>query len=144
MTLKIREVIKALHLEEDKNSRSNSSKVVSEDRHPGRDRKPSQLNTENTWRGHNNPNTSNRPLSCYICNELYQAKECPNKLVFYAFQASLASDSNDKLSQSGKEIGQVEEVENPRVGAMRFLSSLQKKVGETSKRVKGGLIYVDT
>ena len=38
----------------------------------------------------------------------------------------------------------MEEVENPRVGAMRFFLSLQKKVGETSRRAKWSLIYVDT
>ena len=48
------------------------------------------------------------------------------------------------MSQSEEEVGQAEKVENPRVGVMRFLSSLQKKVEETSRRAKGGLMYVDT
>ena len=42
-----------------------------------------------------------------------------------------------------KKLVKCDEVENPRVGVMRFLSSLQKKVGETSRHAKRGLIYVD-
>ena len=38
----------------------------------------------------------------------------------------------------------MEEVQNVRVGAIRLLSFLQNKAGETSGRTKGGLIYVDT
>ncbi|KAA0045292.1 reverse transcriptase [Cucumis melo var. makuwa] len=67
-------------------------------------------------------------------------RECPNKIAFNAFQASLASDSNNQLSQTEREVDQIEEVDNPRMGALKFLSSLQKKVGETNTPVERGLI----
>ena len=41
-------------LRRNRNSRSNSPKAVSEDKRPSGDRKPSQPNTGNTLRGHNN------------------------------------------------------------------------------------------
>ena len=59
-------------------------------------------------------------------------RECPNKTSFYAFQASLTSISDDKLSQGEGEVGQIEEGENTRIWALKFLSFLQKKVGKTS------------
>ncbi|KAA0042036.1 uncharacterized protein E5676_scaffold306G002780 [Cucumis melo var. makuwa] len=58
--------------------------------------------------------------------------------------ASLASDSNDRLGQIEREVDQTEEVDNPRMGALKFLSSLQKKVRETNTPVERGLMYVDT
>ena len=92
----------------------------------------------------NSQRTSHTPISCYICNGLHRARECLDKAVFYAFRASLAADSDDTSSQPEKEVGQVEGVQNVRVGAIRLLSSLQKKPRETSGRTKRGLIYVDT
>ncbi|XP_011658421.2 uncharacterized protein LOC105435997 [Cucumis sativus] len=128
----------------DRNSRPNSPEVVSGNRSPGRDRKPFQSNTGNNGQRPNNQRTSHTSISCYICNGPHRGKECSDKAAFYAFQASLAADSDDTSSQLEKEIGQVEGVQNVRVGAIRLLSSLQKKAGETSGRTKGGLIYVDT
>ncbi|KAA0062302.1 uncharacterized protein E5676_scaffold313G003310 [Cucumis melo var. makuwa] len=81
---------------------------------------------------------------CFICKGPQLARECLNKTAFNAFQASLASDSNDRLGQTEREVDQTEEVDNPRMGALKFLSSLQKKVGETSTPVERGLMYVDT
>ncbi|KAA0041962.1 reverse transcriptase [Cucumis melo var. makuwa] len=68
----------------------------------------------------------------------------PNKTAFNAFQASLASDSDNQLSQTEREVDQTEEVDNPQMEALKFLSSLQKKVGETNTPVERGLMYVDT
>ncbi|TYK19196.1 hypothetical protein E5676_scaffold522G001330 [Cucumis melo var. makuwa] len=59
-------------------------------------------------------------------------------------QASLASDSDNQLSQTEREVDHTEEVDNPRMGALKLLSSLQKKVGETNTPVEMGLMYVDT
>ena len=56
----------------------------------------------------------------------------------------MAAGSDGQLSQPKKEDGQLEEVQNVRVGAIKLLLSLQKKAGETSGRAKGDLIYVDT
>lgn len=50
------------------------------------------------------------------------ARECPDQTTFNAFQASL--DLDDNLSQTESEVGQEEEVENPRMEALKFLSSL--------------------
>ena len=127
-----------------RNNRPNFPTVVSEDRSPGRDRKPFQSNTGVTWRRRDSSRTSNRPFNCYICDGSHQAKECSNRTTFYAFQASLTSDSDDKSSQPEKEVGQVEEVKNIRVGAIRFVSSLHMKVRETSRLMKWSLIYVDS
>ena len=69
------------------------------------------------------------------------ARECPNKTSLNAFQASLASDSDDRLGQTKREVDQVEEVDNPRMEALKFLSSLQKKVREMSTSVERGLMY---
>ncbi|KAA0055118.1 senescence-specific cysteine protease sag39 [Cucumis melo var. makuwa] len=44
-------------------------------------------------------------------------------------QASLTSDSDDRLGQTKREVDQMEEVDNPRIEALKFLSSLPKKVG---------------
>ena len=46
--------------------------------------------------------------------------------------------------QPEEEVGQEDRVQNVRVGAIRLLSSLQKRAGETGGRTKGGLIYFDT
>ncbi|KAA0046198.1 uncharacterized protein E5676_scaffold688G00220 [Cucumis melo var. makuwa] len=74
----------------------------------------------------------------------HMARECPKKTAFNAFQASLASDSDNQQSQTEKEVDQTEEVDNPRIGTLKFLSSLQKKVGETNTPVERDLMYVDT
>ena len=128
----------------DRNNRPNYPEVVSGNRSPGRDRKPSQSNTGNNGQRPNNQRTSHTSISCYICTGPHRARECPDKAAFYAFQASLAADSDDTSGQPEEEVGQEERVQNVRVGAIRLLSSLQKRAGETSGRTKGGLMYVDT
>ncbi|KAA0045374.1 Endo-1,4-beta-xylanase A [Cucumis melo var. makuwa] len=65
------------------------------------------------------------------------------KNAFDAFQASLASDLDDRLGQTKREVDQTEEVDNPRMRALKFLSSLKKKE-KTSIPVERGLICVDT
>ncbi|KAA0046443.1 uncharacterized protein E5676_scaffold1251G00820 [Cucumis melo var. makuwa] len=80
------------------------SKTVKGDKRSNGDRKPYQPNTGNTWRGPNNQNVSNCSLSCFICKGQHLARKCPNKTAFNAFQSSLASDSDDKLSQTEREV----------------------------------------
>ncbi|KAA0058248.1 reverse transcriptase [Cucumis melo var. makuwa] len=82
-----------------RNSRSSSSKAVGGDKHSGKNRRPYQSNTENTWQRSNNRSPLKRPLSCFICEGPHLARECPNKVNFHAFQASLISDSDDKSNQ---------------------------------------------
>ncbi|KAA0051690.1 uncharacterized protein E6C27_scaffold60G00710 [Cucumis melo var. makuwa] len=127
-----------------RNNRSSSPKTMGGDIRFNGDRKSHQSNTRNSWRGPSNQNVSNRPLSCFICKGPHLARECLNKTAFNAFQASLASDSDNQLSQTEREVDQTEEVDNPRMGALKFLSSLQKKVGDTNTLVERGLMYVDT
>ncbi|TYK09782.1 uncharacterized protein E5676_scaffold127G00720 [Cucumis melo var. makuwa] len=90
-----------------RNSRSSSPKVVEGDECPGKDRRSHQSNTENTWPRPNNRSPPKRPLSCLICGKPHLARECPNKVDFHAFQASLIADSDDKSNQAEDEMGQI-------------------------------------
>ncbi|KAA0057353.1 uncharacterized protein E5676_scaffold216G00080 [Cucumis melo var. makuwa] len=78
-----------------RNNRPSSPKTTGGDRRFNGDRRSYQSNTGNSWRGPSNQNVSNRPLSCFICKGPHMARECPNKNAFNAFQASLASDSDN-------------------------------------------------
>ncbi|KAA0064070.1 uncharacterized protein E5676_scaffold111G001630 [Cucumis melo var. makuwa] len=127
-----------------RNNRPCSPKTTRGDRRFNGDRRSHQSNIGNSWRGSSNQNVSNRPLSCFICKGPHMARECPNKIAFNAFRASLASDSDNQQSKTEREVDQTEEVDNPRMGVLKFLSSLQKKVGETNTPVERGLMYVDT
>ena len=79
-----------------------------------------------------------------VGNEPHLARECHNRTAFNAFKTSLASSSSDKTSQVEGECFKIEEGDNPRMGVLKFLSSLQKKVGEISGPIEKGLMYVDT
>ncbi|KAA0063712.1 uncharacterized protein E6C27_scaffold329G002350 [Cucumis melo var. makuwa] len=127
-----------------RNNRPSSPKTTGGDRRFNGDRRSHQSNTGNSWQGPSNQNVSNRPLSCFICKGPHMARECPNKTAFNAFQTSLASDSDNQQNQTEREVDQTEEVDNPRMGPLKFLSSLQKKVGETNTPVERGLMYVHT
>ncbi|KAA0035435.1 uncharacterized protein E5676_scaffold862G00070 [Cucumis melo var. makuwa] len=52
--------------------------------------------------------------------------------------------SDDKSNQAKGEVNQIEGCEKPRIGAIKYLSSLQKKSGERNVPTKRGLLYVDT
>ncbi|TYJ95701.1 uncharacterized protein E5676_scaffold726G00310 [Cucumis melo var. makuwa] len=75
---------------------------------------------------------------------LHLARECPNKVDFHAFQASLIADSDDKSNHAEDEAGLINRGERTRIGAIKYMSSLQKKSGERHVPTKGGLLYVDT
>ncbi|KAA0042046.1 Endo-1,4-beta-xylanase A [Cucumis melo var. makuwa] len=85
-----------------------------------------------------------RPLSYFICGRPHLARECPNKIDFHAFQASLILDSDDKSNQTEGGVDQIEGGEKTRIGAIKYLSSFQKKSGERNVPVERGLLYVDT
>ncbi|KAA0046219.1 uncharacterized protein E6C27_scaffold284G00070 [Cucumis melo var. makuwa] len=87
-----------------RNNRPSSPKTTGADRRFNGDRRSHQSNTGNSWRGPSNQNVSNRPVSCFICKGSHLARECPNKTAFNAFQASLASDSDNQLSQTKREV----------------------------------------
>ncbi|KAA0039111.1 uncharacterized protein E6C27_scaffold84G002140 [Cucumis melo var. makuwa] len=126
------------------NSRPSSPKTVRRDEYTGKDRRSHQSNTENTWKRSNNQSPPKRPLSCYICGKPHMARECPNKVDFHAFQASLIADSDDKSNRAEDEAGLVDGGKKTRIGAIKYMSSLQKKSGERHVPIKGGLMYVDT
>ncbi|KAA0038414.1 uncharacterized protein E6C27_scaffold270G003130 [Cucumis melo var. makuwa] len=50
-----------------RNSRPSSPKAVGGDKRSGKDRRPYQSTTENTWRRPNDRSPTKRPLSCFIC-----------------------------------------------------------------------------
>ncbi|KAA0051473.1 gag-asp_proteas domain-containing protein [Cucumis melo var. makuwa] len=72
------------------------------------------------------------------------ARECTNKVDFHAFQASLIADSDDKSNQAEDEASLIDGGEKTRMGAIKYMSSLQKKSGERHVPTKWGLLYVDT
>ncbi|KAA0061806.1 uncharacterized protein E6C27_scaffold89G00260 [Cucumis melo var. makuwa] len=127
-----------------RNSRPSYPKAVGGDECPGKDHRPHQSNTENIWRRPNNRSPPKRPLSCFICGRPHLARECPNKVDFHAFQASLIADSDDKSNQAKDEVGNIDEGEKTRIGAIKYMSSLKKKAGERNVPVERGLLYVDT
>ncbi|KAA0066691.1 senescence-specific cysteine protease sag39 [Cucumis melo var. makuwa] len=53
-------------------------------------------------------------------------------------------DSDDKSNQAEGEVGQIDGGEKTRIGAIKYMSSLQKKSGERHIPTKRGLLYVDT
>ncbi|KAA0053541.1 uncharacterized protein E6C27_scaffold190G001050 [Cucumis melo var. makuwa] len=123
---------------------SSSTKDAGGGKDFSRDRKPYQSNTENTWRWSNNRSPPKRSLSCFICEGSHLARECLNKVDFHAFQDSLIPNSDDKSNQAKGEVGHIEEGGKTRIGAIKYLSSLQKKSGERNIPTKRGLLYVDT
>ncbi|KAA0047605.1 Endo-1,4-beta-xylanase A [Cucumis melo var. makuwa] len=127
-----------------RNSSQSSPKAVRGDKRSGKDRRSYQSTTENTWRRPNDRSPTKRPLSCFICWKPHLARECLNKVDFHAFQASLIADSDDKSNQAEDEMGQIDRSEKTRIGAIKYMSSLQKKSGERHTPTKGGLLFVDT
>ncbi|KAA0026252.1 protein DDI1-like protein [Cucumis melo var. makuwa] len=113
---------------------------------PGRNRnsRPSSPKAVGGDECPSNRSPPKRPLSCFICGKPHLARECPNKVDFHAFQASLIADSDDKSNQAEDEVGQIDGGEKTRIGAIKYMSSLQKKSGERHVPTKGGLLYVDT
>ncbi|KAA0065492.1 uncharacterized protein E6C27_scaffold17G001980 [Cucumis melo var. makuwa] len=107
-----------------RNSRSSSPKDARGGKHFGRDRRPYQPNTDDTWRRPNNRSSPKHPLSCFICRGPHLARDYPNKADFNAFQASLTSDSNDNSNQAEGEVDQIKGGEKTRIGAIKYLSSL--------------------
>ncbi|KAA0057594.1 uncharacterized protein E6C27_scaffold497G00710 [Cucumis melo var. makuwa] len=127
-----------------RDGRPSSPKTVRRDEYTGKDRRSHQSNTENTWQRPNNQSPPKRRLSCYICGKPHMARECLNKVDFHAFQASLIADSDDKSNRAEDEADLVDGGEKTLIGAIKYMSSLQKKSGERHVPTKGGLMYVDT
>ncbi|KAA0050585.1 uncharacterized protein E5676_scaffold1737G001560 [Cucumis melo var. makuwa] len=107
-----------------RNSRPSSLKTAWGEKCPGKDRRSHQSNTENIWQKPNNQSPPKRRLSCFICGRPHMARECPNKVDFHVFQASLIVDSDDKPNQDEDEAGLIDGGERTRIGAIKYLSSL--------------------
>ena len=67
--------------------------------------------------------------------------ECPKRASLEAIQAALHADTDAKFE--GEEAEKVLNVETPRMGALKFLSALQKKTMEQRDPIKKGLMYVE-
>ncbi|KAA0035958.1 uncharacterized protein E5676_scaffold349G00580 [Cucumis melo var. makuwa] len=93
-----------------RNSRPSSPKAVEGDKRSSKDRRPYQSTTENAWRRPNDRSPTKRPLSCFICQGPHLARECPNRVDFHAFQASLIADSDDKSNHAEDEAGLIDGV----------------------------------
>ncbi|KAA0033331.1 uncharacterized protein E6C27_scaffold845G001500 [Cucumis melo var. makuwa] len=91
-----------------RNSRPSSPKAAEGDKRSGKDRRPYQSTTENAWRRSNDRSPTKRPFICFICQGPHLARECPNKVDFHAFQASLIVDSDDKSNHAEDEVGLID------------------------------------
>jgi len=129
-----------------KNNRASPPRNAGGDKTSSGDRKPyqpPQPRSGNTWRGPNQQNNYHRPPQCFLCKGPHRVSECPKRTAFNAFQAALATDTEGQTDQLEAETPPAEEGDNPRMGALKFLSALQRKIGETKEPVERGLMYVD-
>ena len=67
--------------------------------------------------------------------------ECPKRASLQAIQAALDTDADAK--SEGEETEKALNVETPRMGALKFLSALQKKTCEQREPIENGLMYVE-
>ena len=67
--------------------------------------------------------------------------ECPKRASLQATQVALEADADAK--SEGEEAEIVLNVETPRMGALKFLSALQKKTREQRESIEKGLMYVE-
>ena len=67
--------------------------------------------------------------------------ECPKRASLQAIQAALDVDADAKFE--GEEVEKALNVEIPRMGALKFLSALQKKTWEQRESIEKGLMYVE-
>ncbi|TYK19243.1 uncharacterized protein E5676_scaffold1493G00440 [Cucumis melo var. makuwa] len=107
-----------------RNSNPSSPKTARGEKCPSKDYRSHQSNTGNTWQRPNNQSPPKRRLSCFICGRPHMARECPNKVDFHAFQASLIADSYDKPNQDEDEAGLIDGGERTQIEAIKYLSSL--------------------
>ncbi|TYK09914.1 uncharacterized protein E5676_scaffold16G00270 [Cucumis melo var. makuwa] len=107
-----------------RNSRPSSPKAVGGDECPRKDRK-SHRQTQRT-------HDEGRIIGAH-----------PSVLSVVSY-ASLIADSDNKSNQAEDEMGQIDGSEKTRIGAIKYMSSLQKKSGERHVPTKWGLLYVDT
>ena len=112
----------------------------SNDRPSGWTDRPSQNNQAGTTRGpYPQKNYPTTPLQCLLC-------KCPHRLSYCSHQASLSAlqvsiqESNDTGVETTP--NKREDQDNPRMGALKFLSALQRKV-DPKEIIEKGLMFVD-
>ncbi|XP_022972954.1 uncharacterized protein LOC111471473 [Cucurbita maxima] len=107
------------------------------DRPSGWTDRPPQNNQAGTSRGpyhqRNHPTT---PLQCMLCKGPHKVSYCPHRASLTALQVSI-QESNDTRIETM--LDKKEDQDNPRMGALKFLSALQRKV-EPKEIVEKGLI----
>ena len=112
----------------------------SNDRPSGWTDRPSQNNQAGTTRGpYPQKNYPTTPLQCLLC-------KCPHRLSYCSHQASLSAlqvsiqESNDTGVETTP--NKREDQDNPRMGALKFLSALQRKANP-KEIIKKWLMFVD-
>ena len=73
----------------------------------------------------------------------HQESKCPQKDALYSFQTKLAVNLEAEYEIVKIETSLVENVEHPRMGALKYLSTLQKRVEEIEELVERGLMYIE-
>ncbi|XP_022975706.1 uncharacterized protein LOC111475733, partial [Cucurbita maxima] len=110
------------------------------DRPSGWTDRPPQNNQAGTSREpyhqRNHPTT---PLQCMLCKGPHKVSYCPHRVSLTALQVSI-QESNDARVETM--LDKKEDQDNPRMGALKFLSALQRKV-EPKEIVEKGLMFVD-
>ena len=126
------------------NHTSNPSRMGGGDksRIEGVETRQPQQGTGVLGKGPHNQNHFNwPPLSCFLCKWNHRVYECPKRASLQATQVALEADADAK--SEGEEAEIVLNVETPRMGALKFLSALQKKTREQRESIEKGLMYVE-
>ena len=79
-------------------------------------------------------------LSCFICKGAHQVSKCAQKTTLCVLQAKLEINSEAEYEMVEKAIPLARTVGHPRVGALKYLSALQKRVEEIEEQVECGLM----
>ena len=128
--------------EGDRNHTSNPSRMGGGDKSKirGVETRQPQCGTGVLGRGSHNQNHFNRPpLSSFLCKGNHRVYECPKRAHYKRFKPQADADAKFE----GEEIKKVLNIETPRMGALKFLSALQKKTREQREPIEKGLMYVE-
>ena len=94
-----------------------------------------------TFRGpYPQKNYPTAPLQCLLCKGPHKLSYCPHRASLSALQVSI-KESNDTRVETTQD--KREDQDNPQMGALKFLSALQRKV-EPKEIIEKGLMFIDT
>ena len=112
----------------------------SNDRSSGWTDRPPQNNQAGTSEGsYPQKNYPTTPLQCLLCKGPHRLSYCPHQASLSALQVSI-QESNDTGVETTP--NKREDQDNPRMGALKFLSALQRKV-DPKEIIEKGLMFVD-